>query len=227
MADLQKILKDMIGGSNADAVHKTVEEAQKALDTAGVTRKAASDTTPADGGDAVAGTAALEAVDAAGATEVAATVKQVLDALKSMNALVPDVDMNALIAALVKAVAAPEAAEENPADPAARGDQSAMADEMMKSLTDYIATTTKDMGDIAKGQVLIAETLKASREDNAKLIGRIEALEKQLGGRPRQASKDPETVIDKTTVMGKEALSAVQKSLGEETTVVGLRVRKS
>lgn len=222
--DIKKLLENMIGKAQSDQVRSAIKTAQRDLDAAGVARKAAEDTTtPSDGGADVT-PAVLEAVDAAGATEVAATVKNVVDALTSLSALAPDVDMNALVAALVKAVAAPEAAEDA-APP--EGDPAAMAGEMMKSLTDFIATSHKDMGDLARGYMEVAAALKTQTEQNAQLLKRVDALETKANGTPRIASKSAETVINPADKNHKEAESALKKSLGDETSFLGIAVRKS
>lgn len=223
MADLKKLLENMIGQGPNEEVRSALKTAQETLDQAGVARKAAGDGASGDG-STDATPAVLEAVDAAGATEVAATVKNVVDALSSLNALAPDVDMNALVAALVKAVAAPEAAEDAPP---AEGDPGAMAGEMMKSLADYIATSTKDMGDLARSHVEVASALKAQTEQNAQLLKRIEALEAKANAAPRIASKATETVIDPADKNHKDAENALRKSLGDETSFLGIPVRKS
>lgn len=230
--DVNKILKTLIGDKNAQELHETLDKAQKTLDAAGVTRKAAGDNSSSAGDGATsAGDAVLEALDSAGAKETASTVKAILDALDGIGAL-PAAEKAAgsheeLIAVLLKAVAVPEQEDANPADAAsgAPGDQGAMAGEMMKSLTDYIATTTKDMGAMAKGQVQIAEAIKSLTAQNAEALKRVEALEAQFAGRPRQASKSTETVVEGEK--GKEALDAIQKSLGDETSFLGIRVKKT
>lgn len=215
--DLKKTLEALIGAGNTEEVRKSLAEAQKALDDAGVARKQG-EGDQKDGAAADAtGEAVLEAVDAAGATMAAGTVKAVLDALDGAGALKPAQDAagspEALIALLLKAVSAPAAPVEDPAE--------TMDGEMMKSMKDYIATTTKDMGDIARIQMDVAAALKTLSEDNKALRAEMADLKTKLDGRPRQASKDADTVVE-----GKEAMAAIQKSLEEDTVVAGIRVKK-
>lgn len=220
MADIKKLLGNLLGDQTASEVRKALDDGQKALDAAGVQRKASDggDNAPAD---TATGEAVLEAVDAAGATVTAATVKSITDALDSAGALKPAQDAaggpEALIALLLKAVAQPTPVEE-PGGGMADG---AMAGEMMKSLTEYIATSTKDMGDLARAQADLANAYKAVSEENKALHTDVENLKKLLGDKPRQASKAAETVVE-----GEEAEKAIQKSLGDTTTIAGIRVRK-
>lgn len=220
MADIKKLLGNLLGDQTASEVRKALDDGQKALDAAGVQRKASDggDNAPAD---TATGEAVLEAVDAAGATVTAATVKSITDALDSAGALKPAQDAaggpEALIALLLKAVAQPTPVEE-PGGGMADG---AMAGEMMKSLTEYIVTSTKDMGDLARAQADLANAYKAVSEENKALHTDVENLKKLLGDKPRQASKAAETVVE-----GEEAEKAIQKSLGDTTTIAGIRVRK-
>lgn len=217
MADFPKMLKALIGTSNTEEVQKTLAEAQKALDDAGVARKEGEGEQKDGEAATTTGEAVLEAVDAAGATVTAEMVKSILDALDGAGALKPAQDAagspEALVALLLKAVAAPAAPAEEPVE--------TMDGEMMKSMKDYIATTTKDMGDIARAQMDIASAFKAVADDNRALRAEMGELKAKLDGRPRQASLAKETVVE-----GEKALAAIQKSLEDDVFVAGIRVKK-
>jgi hypothetical protein len=216
MTDLKKILDTMLGKKDAEIVRKTISEAQKTLDGAGVQRKAEGE----EGGETAAGgEAILSAVESAGAPAAAALVKNILDALKgeALTALEEKLGSNeAVVTLLLKAVSAPP--EESPAEepPMAEG-------EMMKSLKDYIASTTKDMGDMARANLDMAKALREIAGQSKELQSRLEKLEGQINDRPRQASKADETVVVGTDDTAKKALEA---SLGETTVIAGIRVKK-
>lgn len=215
MADVSKILSNILGPKNAEAVHKTIDEAAKTLDAAGVKRKAdegADGATPAEG---AGGEAILSAVESAGAAGPAALVKQILDALKgdALTALEEKLGSNeAVVTLLLKAVSAP-------AEPVA---EAPMEEGVIKSLQDYIASTTKDMGLLARGQLDIAKALKSANEQNAGLVERMAKLEAQLADRPRQASASAATVIEGTDSKLKQA---AEDSVGETAVIAGIRVK--
>lgn len=222
---IKKMLDGLIGGANSKAVRDTVNEAQQILDKAGVQRK--QDESKTEGGDGQStGDAVLAALESAGAEAPAKLVKNVLDALESTGGL-EALDKTAgsreaLIALLLKAVTKGDAPTEETPPPAS--EQVADA-EMYKSLKDYIASTTKDMGDIAKGQLVIAQAVKEVADGNGALLGRIEALEKQLSDRPRQASQDKETALKGD--VEKKAKEKIEESAGETAEFLGLKVKKA
>jgi hypothetical protein len=223
---IKKMLEGLIGGTNSKAVRDTVTEAQQLLDKAGVQRKQEEGKTEGGSGESAAD-AVLTALESAGAEAPAKLVKNILDALEGAGAL-EGLDKTAgsreaVIALLLKAITKGDAAaEEAPVTPASETVGEA---EMMKSLKDYIAAVTTDMGTIAKGQLEIAKAVKATSDGNDDLVKRLKALEDQLADRPRQASQDKATVqkgeIEKK---GKEKLEA---SAGETDTFLGLKVKKS
>lgn len=218
------ILESLLGKDKSDAVRDAVKEATKTLDGAGVARKEGDPEATPTSGDAI-----LSALESSGAGAQAATVKAILDAMEKAGAM-EAVDKatgsrEATIAMLLQAVAgpAPDApAEEVPADAAYVG-------EVMKSMKEYIASTTKDMGAIAQGQVDLATAVKVLvdqnkqlSEDNKKQADRLEAVEKQLSGRPRQASAAAET-----EVQDKSVTEAVRKGIEGESVVLGVKVPKA
>lgn len=91
--------------------------------------------------------------------------------------------------------AAPVSAE----TPAGDG-EAGLEEKAIVAMQDYVADVTKDVGEIARGQVQIVETVKAVKGDTEAavkaLTDRIEALEKQLGGRPRRATTSIETLLN-------------------------------
>lgn len=215
MADVSKILSNILGQKNAEVVHKTIDEATKTLDAAGVKRKADEGGDGAAPAEGAGGEAILSAVESAGAAPAAQLVKAILDALKGepLTALEEKLGSNeAVVTLLLKAVSAP-------AEPIA---EAPMEEGMIKSLQDYIASTTKDMGDLARGQLEIAKALKAANEQNAGLVGRMTKLEAQLADRPRQASTASETVVE-----GKDSKlkQAAEDSIGETAVIAGIRVK--
>lgn len=223
---IKKVLEGLIGGANSKAVRDSVTEAQQLLDKAGVQRKQEEGKTDGGSGESAAD-AVLTALESAGAEAPAKLVKNILDALEGAGTL-EGLDKTvgsreAVIALLLKAITKGDAQSEDNAAPPATEEVSAA--EMMKSLKDYIASTTKDMGDIAKGQLEIAKAVKTITDDKSDLLLRIDALEKQLADRPRQASQDKATIqkgeIEKK---GKEKLDA---SAGQTDTFLGLKVKKS
>lgn len=217
MADVQKILEQLLGKPGADTVHAALDEAQKTLDDAGIKRKddPSGDAAPAD--DAI-----LAALETAGAPQVAQLVKNILDALKgdALTALEEKLGSHeAVVTLLLKAVSG---APETPGDPGEIPVGDVMV-KTLKSLTDYVAASTHDMGEIARSQVEMATAVKTLTGDNAVLRGEFDKLKAQLDDRPRQASRAAETAIDEKD--GKKLETALQKGLGEITEIAGIRVR--
>lgn len=66
----------------------------------------------------------------------------------------------------------------------------------LKTLTTHISEQSEDMGELVQTMVSLAKSLKTANETNALLEGRLTKLEKQLAGRPRQASKAVETEFE-------------------------------
>lgn len=215
MSDVMQNLRKLIGGANTSQVQDALKQAQAQLDQVGIERKA-------DEGGEKPDDAILSALESAGAEGPAKLVKGILDALAgdALTALEKALGSHdEVVKVLLKAVTG----EPEKADPAPAGATESPYVEEMKSVKDYIASTTKDMGEMARSFVDIAKAVKTTGDDNAKLVERIAALEKQLGDRPRQASTAVETIVKSTDGKAEEA---IHKSLDETASVAGIRVKK-
>lgn len=93
-----------------------------------------------------------------------------------------------------------EAAAVNTAETPTGGEDVGLQKKAVAAMQDYVADVTKDVGEIARGQVQIVEAVKGVKDDTAAamkaLTDRIEALEKQLAGRPRRATAAIETLLN-------------------------------
>lgn len=217
MADIKKMLETLLGKQNASDVREVIKEAKAVLDGAGIQRKQ-----DEGEGDSAGGEAILDAVENAGAAGPALLVKSILDALAgdALTALEDKLGGHeAVVTLLLKAVSG--SPEESPAA------ETPPMEAAMMSLKDYIAASTKDMGDMARGQLDIAKAVKDITSQNADLQARIKTLEDQLDDRPRQASKAKETEIVDTGKDGKKAKEAIQKSLNDTEIIAGIRVKKT
>lgn len=215
MGKKRNVLEALIG-SAAGEVTDSVKKAAEILDQAGIVRKQAEgEAAPEKVDDAV-----LAALESAGASDTAALVKNILSALEDAGALAAVEEKlgshEAAVSLLLKAVAGKTPAETPETAPV--GEEM----EMMKSLKDYIASTTKDMGHIARGQIDMAQAVKSLVPNVEALAERIKTLEQRLDERPRQASQAQETRIENQTVEGK-----IKKGLEGETKVLGIPVRET
>lgn len=217
MGKKKSVLEGLIGAA-AEEVTDSVKKAAQILDQAGIVRKQTEGEAALEKVD----DAVLSALESAGATDTAALVKNILSALEEAGALAAIEEKlgshEAAVSLLLKAVAGKSPAETPETSEASPAGQEM---EMMKSLKDYIASTTKDMGEIARGQVDMAQAVKSLIPKLEEQEQRLRVLEQRLDERPRQASQAQETRIENQTIESK-----IKKGLEGDTRVLGIPVKE-
>jgi hypothetical protein len=213
MGTREDILKQLLGSTTAVKVTETIKKAQLLLEQAKVARKEEVAAESAPGGaeqvDVIAG-AVLAALTDAGITDI------VLNAENSPVKTPED-----LAALLLKAVASVIVKEEQTEEPAAAEAPPAMADEMkslIKSLGDHIAGQAEDSGVIAQAMLESAGVLKDVVPVVKGMEQRLQAIEKLIGDRPRQASKAAETLVENEAVEAK-----IKAGIEGEATYLGVK----
>ena len=216
------LLDTLLGKEKSDEVRESTQKAQALLDAAKIARK--------------------EGDPAEAAAEADAFTKAILGALTDSG--IVDVILNAdnspvktpeelakLIGDAVAQAVAAEPAEAAPAEAmpamAGKADEKPEASEeiedmksIVKSLSDYLTTSTDDNGLMAKAIVEIAGAIKDISAANGDLVARMSSIEKLVNGRPRQASKAVETETDNP-----ELESKIKEGVEGEMTFLGVPVK--
>lgn len=234
MAKYLDILKKLIGEENTDEAVSAVKQATSKLDKAGVTRKKEETT---DGGAST--DSVLAALDSVGAGDVAGTVESILKVIDELGGT-ESLDTAAgghaeLVAKLIQALAAGTPAVEETMQDGEDEEDMLPGDMTMKSaiksLAAYAVHSVEDMGDLAKAQMALTETvngLSGSVKQMSELDKRLKNIEELFKYRPRSASKSSVTIVSATE--DGEDLDGIKKemegSTGEKVQVLGLKVNK-
>lgn len=215
------LLDTLLGKEKSDEVRESTRKAQSLLDEARIARK---------GGDPAEASAETDAFTKAvlGALTDSGVADVILNAENS-PVKTPE-DLAKLIGdAIAAAVAAEDAAE--PAAPAAEPMPAMKSDDkpteetedfkaIVKSLGEYLTSSTQDSGLLAQAIVDIATEIKAISPTITGLDSRMSQIEKLVNGRPRQASKADETVTENA-----ELESKIKEGVEGEMTFLGVPVK--
>lgn len=169
------------------------------------------------------GSPILEVLAAVGATEVSDAVKRIHEALSKagvleavVKAVGSEEDLsNVLATAIAGGAKQEEAQQQAAAAPAAEVvTQPAAVKELKERLGQFAADTAADVGKIARSQLQLTEQQLDFEE-------RLKQLEDRVGNAPRQASRDPMTLISDPILE-----QALKEQLGDVEVVAGIRVLK-
>lgn len=229
-----KWLAELIGEGNADATRKGLRAAADKLDELGVERKdlmeqlyALNEQANRLGAKELSWMVAIpDAVLDKAASRLATAVKGADDDAKIEDVLRDE---------LLEALGVDE--EESAGEPAAESDEDAEAVEepdeedadalvksVVKAITDQADAMREDVGEIGKAQLAQAKQLGDLTKALEKVNGRLGAVEEATKGRPRQASKAAETVLEGEDDTIAQLKKTLEKELNGNKTFMGLAV---
>ncbi len=221
-------LEKIVGKDKAKQLRASLRGKQSLLDMAGVQRK---DLASKEGdvlvvADVVA-TKILGALEEAGVVQAAVSSDEATEVseLEDVENIVAQAAMDAVDDIDSGEAEEPEA-EERAADDDDEADEEEEDEEevikgVVKELGGALAQSLEDIGDIAEGQIEIVGAVKAMAGTFDDTNKRLDALEKKVSSRPRQASKDKDTAFD-----DEEIEAEAKKSLNKTATFLDIPIKK-
>lgn len=216
-------LDRVLGANKAQAVKQDVLEAQAALDGIGVQRKeqvVLEIAAPAEAPAASETPAPVEEGEAPPeAMAVAAAITEIImGAAQADQTVLTSADR---MAEVIAGAIQPKAAEEEavPPTPPEGEEEKPEMKALVKAYTaqqDFIASATKDMGDMAQEVIALraaVEGYKGLSEKMDRIIAELDAVKNAQAGKPRIASQAAETILDPSS----EGAKAMAKSIKEGT----------